>query len=85
MMIGEIQIDGSQGLCLAEMSYSQLIQARRVALALADKALQFSYGKMPRAEDEAEDGEPTIEDHSDDVCPCGDIDCNRPFGHPEED
>ena len=24
------------------------------------------------------------EDHSDDACPCGDPDCNRPFGHIEE-
>lgn len=24
---------------------------------------------------------PEPEDHSDDICPCGDPDCNRPFGH----
>ena len=23
-------------------------------------------------------------DHTDDVCPCGDVDCSRPFGHPVE-
>ena len=23
-------------------------------------------------------------DHTDDPCPCGDPDCSRPFGHPEE-
>lgn len=22
-------------------------------------------------------------DHSDDLCPCGDADCSRPFGHAE--
>ncbi len=24
------------------------------------------------------------EDHSDDICPCGDADCSRPFGHAEQ-
>lgn len=24
------------------------------------------------------------EDHTDDMCPCGDPDCSRPFGHHEE-
>ena len=36
---------------------------------------------------EAGEPEPDIEaerDHSDDICPCGDPDCSRPFGHPEE-
>ena len=28
--------------------------------------------------------EPEPEDHSDDPCPCGDPECSRPFGHPEE-
>ena len=28
-------------------------------------------------------GELEPEDHTDDICPCGDIDCNRPFGHAE--
>lgn len=25
-----------------------------------------------------------LADHTDDVCPCGDVDCSRPFGHPTE-
>jgi hypothetical protein len=31
-------------------------------------------------EDAVEPHEP--QDHTDDVCPCGDPDCSRPFGHP---
>lgn len=33
--------------------------------------------KMPEAEPEEPD------DHTDDICPCGDPDCSRPFGHEE--
>ena len=29
--------------------------------------------------------EPLIDDHSDDVCPCGNPDCYRPFGHSEHE
>ena len=28
--------------------------------------------------------EPEVKDESDAICPCGEPDCSRPFGHPEE-
>jgi len=28
---------------------------------------------------------PEPRDHSDDVCPCGDVDCSRPFGHAQQE
>jgi hypothetical protein len=35
--------------------------------------------------EEPEDDEPIVVDESDKICPCGDPDCSRPFGHHQEE
>jgi hypothetical protein len=64
---------------------SRIIRASAAAAALgsvkSDRKAAASRengkrGGRPRREPDA--------DNSDDPCPCGDPECNRPFGHPEE-
>lgn len=54
--------------------YSALINLRK----------QGAKGGKLDEEIMAIEAEQEQEDHSDDICPCGDPDCNRPFGHPED-
>ena len=55
----------------------------------ADKPLDFVLMANMAYDGEAmrleKQGTAEPQDHTDDVCSCGDPDCNRPFGHPEEE
>jgi len=44
----------------------------------------LTIDRMEDAEIRRVFGDCSCTDHSDDICPCGDVDCSRPWSHPQE-